>query len=491
MSIISSFEKLRLKFPGAEKLLFKDLSITFEKGEKVLLLGPTGCGKSTLLQALSGLIPKSVEIPIHYERAIYPDSWGFVFQDPDTQFCMPYADEEIAFVLENLQLPRELMPERIAELLSVVGLELDGPHSSIQTFSGGMKQRLAIASVLALDPDVLFFDEPTAMLDPEGTKMIWETVKKISSDKTVIIVEHKIEHVADFIDRVIVFDDAGTIIADGTPELVFASYKNEFQKNGIWFPGVWEQYKTARPPSKKLDLQNKKHLVLENFKGFRKKNVKIHIERAVAESGDWIAVAGKNGAGKSTLLLSLIQLLTTTGTYEIDGRMIHKNKDVSKDAAFVFQNPEFQFVANTVYDELAFTFMQKKEDETAVQQKVSELLLLFKLADQQDLHPYQLSMGQKRRLSVATAFAQNPFILLLDEPTFGQDSQNTFALLELLEKYQAKGCIIIMATHDRHIIEHFATKVWNVSEGKVTVAEKNFEEDEIEISVEDIHAYTI
>ncbi|HAQ07013.1 MAG TPA: ABC transporter [Bacillus bacterium] len=491
MSFISSFEKLRLKFPGAEKLLFRDLSISFKKGEKVLMLGPSGCGKSTLLQALSGLIPKSVEIPINYERAIYPHSWGFVFQDPDTQFCMPYADEEIAFVLENLQLPRELMPERIAELLSVVGLELKDPHSSIQTFSGGMKQRLAIASVLALDPEVLFFDEPTAMLDQEGTKMIWETVKKISADKTVIIVEHKIEHVADFIDRVIVFDDAGTIIADGTPELVFASNKNDFKKNGIWFPGVWEQYKTARPPSKKLDLENKKHLVLENFKGFRKKDIKIHIERAVAESGDWIAVTGKNGAGKSTMLLSLIQLLTTTGTYEIDGRMIHKNKDVAKDAAFVFQNPEFQFVANTVYDEIAFTFMQRKEDITSIRQKVSELLLLFKLADQQDLHPYQLSMGQKRRLSVATAFAQNPFILLLDEPTFGQDSQNTFALLELLEKYQAEGCIIIMATHDRHIIEHFATKVWNVVDGKVTVEEKNFKEDETAFSAEAVHAYTI
>ena len=321
--------------------------------------------------------------------------------------------------------------------------------------------------------------------------MIWETVKKISADKTVIIVEHKIEHVADFIDRVIVFDNAGTIIADGAPGLVFASYKNEFQKNGIWFPGLWEQYKADRPVSRKLDLQNKKHIVLENFKGFRKKDMKIHIDSAVAESGDWIVVTGKNGAGKSTMLLSLIQLLTTTGTYEIDGRMIHRNKDVAKDAAFVFQNPEFQFVANTVYDELAFTFRQKNEDANAVRLKVSELLLLFRLADKQDLHPYQLSIGQKRRLSVATAFAQNPFILLLDEPTFGQDSQNTFALLELLEKYRASGCIIIMATHDRHIIEHFATKVWNVIDGKVTVEETNFEEDETEISAEAVHAYTI
>ncbi|WP_079506837.1 ABC transporter ATP-binding protein [Mesobacillus jeotgali] len=485
MPIISSFEKLRLKFPGTKELLFEDLSISFEKGEKVLLLGPSGCGKSTLLQALSGLIPNSIEVPIKFERSKYPDSWGFVFQDPDTQFCMPYADEEIAFVLENLQVPREQMPKRISELLSLVGLDLADPHSRINTFSGGMKQRLAIASVLALDPEVLFFDEPTAMLDPEGTKAIWETVKRISADKTVIIVEHKIEHVIDFIDRIIVFDAAGTILADGSPESVFKSYRTEFERYGIWYPGVWDQYKATAPPFKTTDFQIKREVFLENFKGFRNKEIRIKIKHAEATSGDWIAVTGKNGAGKSTLLLSLIQLLKTSGTYHVNGRNIRRNKDISSEAGFVFQNPELQFVANTVFDELAITFRQKLDEPELIEEKVSELLVLFNLTDQRKLHPYQLSMGQKRRLSVATAVAQNPAILLLDEPTFGQDSKNTFAVLELLESCRKSGHIIIMATHDNQIIQHFATKVWNVIDGELVVKEAEMTEAEAS------HAYSI
>ncbi|MCM3574850.1 energy-coupling factor ABC transporter ATP-binding protein [Mesobacillus subterraneus] len=490
MPIVSSFKELRLKFPGTKDLLFKDLSISFEKGEKVLMLGPSGCGKSTLLQALSGLIPNSVDVPIKFESCIHPESWGFVFQDPDTQFCMPYADEEIAFVLENLNVPREQMPKRIDELLSIVGLDLKDHHSRINTFSGGMKQRLAIASVLALDPEVLFFDEPTAMLDPEGTKMIWETVKNISTDKTVIIVEHKIEHVIDFIDRIIVFDAAGTIIADGRPESVFVSCRNEFLENGIWFPGIWDQYRAPSSVSKKPDFQLKKKVLLENFIGFRHKETKIKIKHAEARPGDWIAVVGKNGAGKSTLLLSLIQLLKTSGTYQINGKNILGNKDISREAGFVFQNPELQFVANTVFDELAFTLRQTHDEQETIEKKVTELLMLFNLSGQKSLHPYQLSMGQKRRLSVATAVAQNPAILLLDEPTFGQDSKNTFALLELLESYRKSGHIIIMATHDKQIIEYFATKVWEVIDGEVMVNNKKIEE-EMAISAEVSHAYSI
>lgn len=486
MPIVSSFEKLRLKFPGTKELLFEDLSLSFEKGEKVLLLGPSGCGKSTLLQALSGLIPNSIEVPLKYADCTYPDSWGFVFQDPDSQFCMPYADEEIAFVLENLQVPREQMPQRISELLSLVGLDLKDPHARINTFSGGMKQRLAIASVLALDPEVLFFDEPTAMLDPEGTIAIWETVKRISADKTVIIVEHKIEHVIDFIDRIIVFDAAGTIIADGSPDEVFPSHQTEFEKYGIWFPGVWDQYQSTAVSIKTPDFPLKRKIVLENFTGFRNKQTKLRIQHAEAVSGDWIAVTGKNGAGKSTLLLSLIQLLKTSGTYQVNGRSIHSNKDISSEAGFVFQNPELQFVTNTVFDELAISFRQTHASQETMEKKVAELLQLFHLTNQRELHPYQLSMGQKRRLSVATAIAKNPAILLLDEPTFGQDAKNTFAVLELLESYRLSGHIIIMATHDSHIIQHFATKVWNVVDGEVTVKEA-----EMAIPAEVGHAYFI
>jgi energy-coupling factor transport system ATP-binding protein len=176
MEAVASVHKLRLKFPGVQSLLFKDFSLSLRKGEKVLILGSSGSGKSTLLQVLTGLIPGSVDVPMKAESINIPSSWGYLFQDPDSQFCMPYVDEEIAFVLENLQIPREKMQSYMKYYLNQVGLNFDDIHTKIQTLSGGMKQRLAIASVLALEAEVLFLDEPTAMLDPDGTEEVWKTI---------------------------------------------------------------------------------------------------------------------------------------------------------------------------------------------------------------------------------------------------------------------------------------------------------------------------
>ena len=471
MTNIAMVEQLRLKFPGDDNLLFKDLSITIKKGEKVLLLGPSGCGKSTLLQTLSGLIPKSIEVPIKYRNIQYPESWGYVFQDPDSQFCMPYVDEELAFVLENLNMPRGEMPDRIEELLSAVGLRLDLYHSSIQSLSGGMKQRLALASVLALNPECVFLDEPTALIDEEGTKQIWDSVKSVAKDKTVIIVEHKIDHILDFIDRVIVFNYDGVIIADDDVNTVFSFYRKQLQEYGIWYPGVWDDYVLSFGSNAGQCYNHS--LILENFKGYRKKEIKVQLDNASAQSGEWIAVVGDNGAGKSTLLLSLMQLLKTSGTYVLNGEMIQNIKQLQNNAYFVFQNPEYQFVTNSVYEEISYSLTVKKEEPSIIKVRVDELLALFGLSKKQNHHPYHLSIGQKRRLSVATAFVENPKLLLLDEPTFGQDSKNTFHLLELLERERQKGCIIIMVTHDSEIVKRFATRVWEIDNGKVVKDWKN------------------
>ncbi len=217
-----SVTNLRLKFPNEPTLIFKDLSFSVVPGEKVLLLGPSGCGKSTLLQVLSGIIPKSIEVPLKYDAIQLPESWGFVFQDPDTQFCMPYVDEELAFVLENIQVPRSEMDRRIEKqvprsemdrriekALEMVGLQGIPIHTQIHDLSQGMKQRLALASVLLLQPEVLFLDEPSALLDPDGVEQIWTSVKEVAAEKTVLIVEHKIDQIADWVDRVVLFKDNG------------------------------------------------------------------------------------------------------------------------------------------------------------------------------------------------------------------------------------------------------------------------------------------
>ena len=463
MNDVSSVKKLRVKFPDEDKLLFKDLSVSIRQGEKVLLLGPSGCGKSTLLQVLSGLIPNSIDIPIKSDEIQIPDKWGFVFQDPDTQFCMPYADEELAFVLENLQVPRVEMRSKIEELLNSVGLQLNNIHTSIQRLSGGMKQRLAISSVLALDPDVIFLDEPTALIDEKGTKQIWETVKNIWKNKTLIIVEHKIEQIIDFVDRIIVFTPGGEILADGDPSYIFSHYIEELKQYGIWYPGAWNDYKKA-PPTNNETIQ-KNTLFVENFKGFHNKKRKIFLERTTVQSGEWITVVGENGAGKSTLLLSLMQLLRTAGSYQINEITINKINDLYGNVYLVFQNPEYQFVTNSVYGEVTYEL----NNDLEVAGRAKEVLTTFGLIDKQNQHPFHLSVGQKRRLSVASAFVQKPKVLLLDEPTFGQDSQNTFKILEWLDYERQKGTIIIMVTHDSNIVQQFATRVWEVKNGEVAV----------------------
>jgi energy-coupling factor transport system ATP-binding protein len=277
-------------------------------------------------------------------------------------------------------------------------------------------------------------------------------------------VEHKIDQVLDYIDRVIVFNPDGEIIADGNAHYVFSTNKEILREYGIWYPGVWDNFSLHREKNKTLTspstVQNQLHL--ENFKSYRKKEVMISIEEISASSGDWVTVIGENGAGKSTLLLALMQLLKTTGTYQINRKQVKGIKNLEDVAYFVFQNPEYQFVTNTVFDEVAFALKHKKADKKVILERVTELLTTFGLNEKQHHHPYHLSLGQKRRLSVATAFVMNPQILLLDEPTFGQDSKNTFRLLELLEKERQKGTIILMVTHDFSIVKNYATKVWKV-----------------------------
>lgn len=489
---IIDIQNLRLKFPGEVSLQFRDLSFTVFPGEKVLLLGPSGSGKSTLLQVLSGLIPHSIEVPMKYDHIETPHSWGFVFQDPDSQFCMPYVDEELAFVLENLNIPTDEMPDKINSILYSVGLNHIEPHSLIENMSQGMKQRLALASALLLQPDVLFLDEPSALLDPEGTIQIWETVKKVAADKTMIIVEHKIDQIQDWVDRVIIFNHDGEIIADSKPTTIFKHYLKEIDEYGIWYPGVWEDYIHSEVYRKitnnrliEIETQIQKQpsnplLTVKHFKGYYGKAEKIYVKQAHIYPSSWITIIGDNGAGKSTLLLSLMHLIKTSGKYILNNQQINLDeKKISppKDLSLVFQNPELQFVTNTLFDEIAFTYKLHNLPKKEIHEKATKLLKNFQLYMDENRHPYQLSIGQKRRLSVATAFAHEMPILLLDEPTFGQDARNTFMILNRLEDLRKKGTTIVMVTHDMNIVKHFATEVWSIDQGNLIEIKKELKED--------------
>lgn len=463
---------LRMKFPGEPDLQFKDFDLTINKGEKVLLIGPSGCGKSTLLQLLSGIMPHSIEVPMKYESIQIPASWGFVFQDPDTQFCMSYADEELAFVLENRRVAPQEMKERMNQALTSVGLELETIHMPIHSMSQGMKQRLALASVLLLDPEVLLLDEPSALLDPDGKEQIWQAVKQNAEGKTVVIVEHQIESIANWVDRVILFDHQCRVIADGKPEDLFTQHHAKLVEYGLWYPAVWSDY-VATPAyqqllvSRALEASNGKPsahplVKLEQFAGIRGKKEMIKAEQASISAGSWIAITGDNGAGKSTLLLSLIQLLATTGNYELFGKPVPpkgRKTPLPQNISFVFQNPELQFLTDRVDHEVAYSMKQAEE--------AHRILTKFKLEHVKHRHPYHLSVGQKRRLSVAASLLPSTRILLLDEPTFGQDARNTFAMLEWLEQLRQDGVSIVMVTHDMRIVQYFATEQWIVDKGQL------------------------
>lgn len=471
-NIAAGVRELRLQLPSREQLLFDRLSLQIEQGQKVLLLGPSGSGKSTLLKILTGLIPETIEMAVSWEERKSFASWGYVFQDPDSQFCMPYVDEEIAFVLENLGVPRSEMPERIQHYLQLVDLYFENNNRPISTLSQGQKQRLALASTLALEPETLVLDEPTALLDPFGTRKIWEHVRQVSRDKTLLVVEHQIDEVIDFVDRVVVLNEEGALIADDSPENIQRLYRPLLDRYGIWHAESWSD-RNRKPadvtlPKRLSGGEDESSLLhIDNLKGYRDDKVRIELSNLCVQPGEWIAVTGPNGAGKSTLLLALMQLLETEGRCCFEGEIMKKTEELASDIGFVFQNPELQFVARSVYEEVAFTLVLQKltVEETEVQ--VKRCLKQFGLAELADENPYQLSTGQQRRLSVASSVVAERKLLLLDEPTFGQDAASTFAILEELESCRKAGTSLLMVTHDPKLVQRYATRIWEIKDGRL------------------------
>lgn len=486
--IVAGVKDLRLKFSGEESRLrvFNDLTLEVQRGENILLLGPSGCGKSTLLQVLSGIIPDLVEVPMRCSSKIVPASRGIVFQDPDTQFCMPYVDEELAFVMENLAVPREEMSTRMSDALLQVGLLLEDVHVRIDSLSQGMKQRLALASVLLCNPEVIYLDEPSALLDPEGRQEIWQAVQKVSRNRTLIIVEHRMEELLrlGLVDTVALFGPSGELIASAPPADIFRKYKRELIQYGIWYPGVWEEFflsssgqsliTTELSESSNLSGSRVPIVELEDFCGFREGQSVIRVDKLLVYPGDFIAVTGPNGAGKSSLLLSLMGLIRNSGKYLLHGTKVletHKRKlqiqSTSRHIGFVFQNPEYQFIEDTVVEEIGFSLKEMGLSEGEAVIRVEQTIQQFGLSGLEGRHPFQLSLGQKRRLSVAGTVVLEKSILLLDEPTFGQDAVNTFAILRMCEELRLSGVAIIMVTHEEKIVQQMATHQWEVREGRL------------------------
>ncbi|MBF7019021.1 ABC transporter ATP-binding protein [Staphylococcus sp. 18_1_E_LY] len=446
-------KNLRLKYPNANKKIFDGLDITIKEQEKVLLLGPSGSGKSTLLNVLSGIVPELIELPLKYDQLDRDVNSGVIFQDPDTQFCMPKVYEELAFILENRQVPREQMDEEISKALQSVGLSVN-KDQYVNQLSGGMKQKLAIAETLLQNANTLFLDEPTAMLDVEATEALWSKIKSLWTNQTVLIVEHKVAHIWEHIDRVILFDYDGNIIADEQPQSILTNYEHLLTEYGVWHPKAWDY---APQPIKQHTVEKTDYqLRLEQCTIKRDKRALIKINELTINQGEWITITGANGSGKTSLLESLMQLIQYEGTMYFNNKIIRKIKDIAHHAFLVYQNPELQFITNSVYDEIYVQY--SNYSDTEAQQKTEAMLHELNLTEVKHQHPFELSVGQKRRLSVATALSSEAEIILLDEPTFGLDSHNTFNLIKLFQERINKGQTIVMVTHDSEIIKRYSTR---------------------------------
>ncbi|MFK2825317.1 ABC transporter ATP-binding protein [Bacillus sp. B190/17] len=466
-----------------------NVNLSIKEGEKVLLLGPSGSGKSTLLQVLSRLIPNTIFA--HMKGEVWgPAQKGVLFQDPDSQFCMLKVDEEIAFSLENRGIPPIHMPEMIQTVKEQVGLgDLEG-ETPIHSLSGGMKQRLALATILALEPDVLFLDEPTSQLDPIGTKEVIDILKQLNENQTMILIEHKLEGVLEWIDRVILFNDRGEVAADGDPHVIYKEYEQLIEQYGIWKPRLWPSTWEQLLREENLDIINRwkrktriekqshvQPLVTVTDGALRLgnntvwSNVNVEINK-----GDWVAVMGPNGSGKSSFLKTIMGLCTLKEGFVNYHFPFHSQKKairpevLSKSIGFVFQNPEHQFVTDSVEDEISFVGKVEGWSEKKTMERTEQLIEEFSLSHLRKANPYTLSTGQQRRLSVASMLLKKHEVLLLDEPAFGQDARMTDELAKRINTLNEQETTIVMTTHDVEFAYQYANKLIIFAEGGLLFA---------------------
>ena len=467
---------------GRKNAALSGVDLDIAPGERVLVLGPSGSGKSTLMGGLAGLLGGAEEgeatgtltvdgvAPAQARGRV-----GLLMQDPEAQVVLARVGDDVAFGMENLGVPREEIWPRVEESLAAVGLSVPLDHSTTE-LSGGQKQRLALASILAMGPGLLLLDEPTANLDPNGVAEVRGAVEAVveKTGATVVVVEHRVDVWASLVDRVIVVAD-GAIAADGPLREVLAQQGDALRERGIWLPGddvaaeVGPAPEAAPAPevppasSESAPIARVADLTIGYDKAAPvRSGIDLAIERGVST-----CIVGANGAGKSTFALTLAGLLPPiSGTVEVetsDGTRGDPHEWTSKQLlgrmSMVFQEPEYQFLASTVAEELAIGPRAAGMSEEEIAPLVDEHLEALGLTTLARANPMTLSGGEKRRLSVATALISAPELLILDEPTFGQDRGTWLGLVRLLRAALARGVTLVSITHDPAFVAAMGQRV--------------------------------
>ncbi|MDT0327778.1 ABC transporter ATP-binding protein [Nocardiopsis lambiniae] len=478
---------------GRDTHTLRGVDLTIDPGERVLLLGASGTGKSTLLHALAGLTGDDGAIGGDQEGLLLVDGEqarrgragvALVAQDPESQIVMARAGDDVAFGPENLGTPPHEIHVRVREALDDVGFPY-GPRHPTGALSGGEKQRLVIAGAMAMRPRLLLLDEPTANLDPVGADLVRGVLARLleRTSATMVLVEHRVAEVVDLVDRVVVLTAGGGVIADGTPQAVFAEHGAALAARGVWVPGHGPAPSLEAAPGGGT-LLTAAGVTARTPPGL---GVRVPPRRVVLEdvdvavrAGTATALTGPNGSGKSTLLTLLAGLsrpyrgavLPHGPLARVDRRPLARwpARRLARHVGTVFQHAEDQFVTGTVRDELRFAPLRAGRDRAETEAWVDELLERLRLTDLAGVHPYTLSGGEKRRLSVATALSSGPShapdVVLLDEPTFGQDTRTWTELVELLGELRTEGRAIVMATHDDLLLRRLTDVRIRVAEGR-------------------------
>ncbi|MFS2280715.1 ATP-binding cassette domain-containing protein [Microbacterium sp. OR21] len=485
---------LSVTHEGAAHPALRDVSFDVHPGEVVLLLGPSGSGKSTLTLALNGLIPQSVENAAMTGSvqvsgldsrstavAQLSTEVSMVFQDPDSQLVTGTVLDEVAFALENLRMPASEVLVRAEQALRRMGL-WGRRRWNPDLLSGGGRQRLAIACALALRSRVIVLDEPTANLDPQGVRDVYSALGELIRDaeeRAIVLVEHDVDAAADLATRVIVLDHDGRVLLDGPARQTLRQHAGALRELGVLSSddrttGTGERVPAAAEGRAReaipraLDAApaiTARDLIVDK-RGARLLDVP-HLDIA---RGSFTVIMGANGAGKTTLLQALGGVVPPThGTVLIDGLDAGRAspRALAAHVGFVFQNPEHQFIAATVRDELAHGLRLQRIGAAEIDERVDEMLARFDLRAKAHVHPFLLSGGEKRRLSVGTALIARPSVIALDEPTFGQDRARATELLGLLQELQRSGTTVVIVSHDRRLVADYATDAVLVAGGEV------------------------